>query len=310
MNRPSVAITIRSFNQQSPAMKKLETEFTIPYINTTGSRLSEDDLVRAIRNADFVLAGTEVFTKKVIESSAVLQGISRIGTGTDTIDMPAAKNRGLQIMNTPDAPVPAVAEHTLALILSVVKRIPQYTMQMKNGNYKVEPGLLLSGKTIGVIGLGRIGFAVASILSALGCRIGFYDPDSRAKAKKEWVSYPSLQKLAGDSDIITVHAAPQEDKGALLDKKFFSSCKKGVVLVNTARGSLVDEPALEEALANGTVSAAGLDVFATEPYCGPLLKYPQVVVTPHVASNTRESRQQMEMEAVDNLIKAKRSRST
>ena len=306
MNRPSVAITIRSFNLQSSAMKKLENEFEIPYINTTGSRLSEDDLIYAISNADFVLAGTEVFTKKVIESSTLLKGISRVGTGTDNIDMSAAKNRNLQVMNTPDAPVPAVAEHTLTLILSVLKRIPQYTMQMKNGNYAVEPGLLLSGKTVGVIGLGRIGFAVASMLSALGCRIGFYDLYSKAKVRKEWVSYPSLQKLAGDSDIITVHAAPQEDKGALLDKRFFSSCKKGVILINTARGSLVDEAALEEALENGTVSAAGLDVFVTEPYCGPLLKYPQVVVTPHVASNTRESRQQMELEAVDNLIKAKR----
>jgi D-3-phosphoglycerate dehydrogenase len=287
-------------------MKKLENEFEITYINRTDSHLSEEDLIRSIRNADYVLAGTEVFTQKVIESSTVLKGISRVGAGTDNIDMHAAGKRNLQIMNTPDAPILAVSEHTLALLLSILKKIPQYDMQMKSGSYTIKPGFLLSGKTVGVIGLGRIGFAVASMLSALGCRIGFYDPYSRAEARKEWVSYPSLQKLAEASDIITIHAAPQENKAALLDNRFFSSCKKGVILINTARGSLVDEAALEKALADGRVSAAGLDVFTSEPYSGPLLKYPQVLVTPHVASNTKESRQQMEMEAVDNLIEAKR----
>jgi D-3-phosphoglycerate dehydrogenase len=287
-------------------MEKLQKEFRIRYINATGARLSERDLIEAVHDTEFIIAGTEAITGNVINASPSLKGIARVGVGIDTIDLKAAQAKKILIMNTPEAPVQAVAEHTVALLLAAMKGIARYNENMRKGRQSIEPGMLLAGKQAGIIGLGRIGHAVASLLSAFGCRIGYFDPFTRVRINEGWTSFASLADLAAGSEIITIHAAPQEDGRALLDKNFFSSCKKGVVLINTARGSLIDEAALETALEDGTVSAAGLDVFSSEPYSGPLLNYPQVIATPHVSSNTHESRRAMEMEAVENLIRAKR----
>jgi len=309
MIKPPIAITIRSFNQSGEAMQKIKDEFEIVYLNSTGFRLSEKDLISAIHKSEYVIAGTEIFSKKVIETSENLRVISRVGVGIDNIDIDTAEKLGIRILNTPESPGLAVAEHTLALLLAVLKKIPQYNHNLRTGNYDVESGLTLSGKTIGIIGLGRIGYRVASMLSALGCTIHYFDPHLRISPPSEWIKQFSIDSLVNAVDIITLHTAPQKDGHAILDKLIFAQCKKGVIVLNTARGSLIDEQALTDALDDGIVSAAGLDVFSTEPYKGKLLNYYQVIVTPHVASNTLESRQQMEMEAVDHIIDAKRRRT-
>jgi len=306
MGKPPVAITIRSFNHFGEAMKKIKDEFEIVYVNSTGLRLSENDLISAIGIAEYVVAGTEIFSKKVLEASANLKVISRVGVGTDNIDINTAEKQRIYILNTPEAPGLAVAEHTLALLLAVLKKIPQYNQQIRDGNYAVEYGLTLSGKIIGIIGLGRIGYRVATMCAALGCTIHYFDPYIRSCPPSEWILHSSLDALLNTVDIVTLHTAPQKDGAAILDKQFFTQCKKGIIVINTARGSLIDERAFADALDEGKVSAAGLDVFSTEPYKGELLKYSQVIVTPHVASNTLESRQQMEREAVENIIDAKR----
>lgn len=307
MTRPRVAITIRSFEKTGQAMIRLRDEFEIVYVNSSGLRLPENELISAIRNADFVIAGTESFSKNVLEMSPNLKAISRVGVGIDNIDVATAKKRNILVMNTPEAPGLSVAEHTLALLLALLKNICGYNNRMRSGNYAIVPGLQLSGKTIGVVGLGRIGFRVASMLEALGCTIHYYDPAPRSGLPCGWVSAPSLEELVGHVEIVTLHTSPQNKGSAIFDHRVFAQCRKGIILINTARGSLVDEQALADALDNGTVIAAGLDVFSKEPYDGELLKYPQVTVTPHVASNTIESRKQMEMEAVEHLIDAKRS---
>ena len=229
-----------------------------------------------------------------------------VGVGTDNIDVNTAEKHRIQILNTPEAPGLAVAEHTLAILLALLKKIPQYNQQMRDGNYAVGPGLTLSGKNIGIIGLGRIGYRVATMFAALGCTIHYYDPYIRSSPPSEWILHSSLDALVNTVDIVSLHTAPQKDGSAILDKLFFTKCKKGIIVINTARGSLIDEKALADALDAGIVSTAGLDVFSTEPYKGELLKYFQVIVTPHVASNTIESRQQMEMDAVEHIINAKR----
>jgi D-3-phosphoglycerate dehydrogenase / 2-oxoglutarate reductase len=306
MTRPRVAITIRSFDQSGGAMKKLIDEFEIVYINSTGLRLSEYDLISAIKNAEYVIAGTELFSKSVLETSPRLKVISRVGVGIDNIDITTAEKHNVCILNTPEAPGLAVAEHTLALLLTLLKNIPKYNNQMRSGNYPVEPGLMLSGKTVGIIGLGRIGYRVATMLAALGCTINYYDPYVRNNPPSGWVSASSIQDLVRSVEVVSLHSSPQKECSAILNSEVFSVCRKGIIVINTARGSLIDERALADALEAGIVSAAGLDVFLTEPYSGELLKYPQVIVTPHVASNTIESRQQMEMEAVEHIIDAKR----
>jgi D-3-phosphoglycerate dehydrogenase / 2-oxoglutarate reductase len=302
MDHLSVAITIRSFNETGPAMERLKTEFAVVYYNNSGSRLSEDDLISAVKNAECVIAGTEIFNQRVLESAPHLKIISRVGVGVDNIDLKYAKKLGIAIVNTPKTPIDAVAEHTIALIFSVMKHIPQYYNRIHNGDYSIQSGTLIAGKTIGIIGLGRIGKKVGILADALGLTISFYDPWIQDSFPNNWLRKDSLDDLLYDADIISLHTPPQAENYPLLDKNTFSLCKRGVVIINTARGSLIDEQALIHALDNGIVSSAGLDVVSSEPYKGPLLEYPQVVITPHIASNTAESRQQMEIEAVENML--------
>lgn len=173
---------------------------------------------------------------------------------------------------------------------------------MRDGNYSTEVGSLIAGKKIGIVGLGRIGFQVARLASALGCTILYYDPLLTRTVPTEWVRADSLIELLASADIVTLHASPQPGRKYILDEKNICNCKKGVIILNTARGTLIDEQALIQSLDSALVASAGLDVFPEEPYKGKLLGYRQVVMTPHVASNTYEARQEMEMEAVNNLL--------
>lgn len=303
MNNPiRVAITIRSFNTQGLAYKKLREYCTITYINTTGKRLSEPDLVHAIAETEGVVAGTECFSSEVIGQATALRIISRVGVGTDSIDLKSAELQRVHIATTPSSPVQAVAEHTLALLLSSMKHIPQYNRQMREGKQELTSNSLLAGKTVGVAGIGRIGSRVAEMLEALGCHICFFDPQFSRETPRTWKRFNSLVDMIGIVDILSIHSSPLPDGTPLITRDMLTQAK-GITLVNTARGSLIDEHALIGALDSGCVSAAALDVFPTEPYTGRLLDYPQVIVTPHVSSNTTESREQMEMEAVDNLIR-------
>jgi D-3-phosphoglycerate dehydrogenase / 2-oxoglutarate reductase len=302
MKHPArVAITIRSFDLNGPAMAKLQEQCTISYTNTTGRRLTEDELARAVGDSTGVIAGTESFSAPVLRQCRSLRIISRVGVGTDSIDLEAAASLGIRVATTPNSPGQAVAEHTLALLLASLKRIPQYNGQMRKNDHSVVAGTLLSGKTVGIAGLGRVGTRVAEQLACLGCRIGFYDPLFSREQPPGWKRYASLGEMVGDADILSIHSAPLPDGSPLVTAEVLSRAR-GITIVNTARGSLIDEAALIQALSTGAVSAAALDVFPSEPYTGKLLAFPQVIVTPHVASNTAESRSLMEMEAADNCI--------
>jgi len=300
----TVALTIRAFDRNSPAMADLLARCRVVYVNDTGHRLSEEQLVSALRGAEIAIAGTEPFTERVIGSAGRLRIISRVGSGTDSIDLRAAAAKGVRVLTTPNAPVQAVAEHTLALLLSVLRQIPQYNDAIRRGMTDLKPGTLLSGKRIGIIGLGRIGTRVASMLESLGCHIEYYDPFVPRSPVRTWLKADSLSVLVAGVDILTLHAPALPDDQPLLDAAILGSCKKGIIIINSARGSLIDEDAMISALENGTIAGAGLDVLPSEPYTGSLLSYPQVIATPHVASFTRETRAQMEREAVVQIITA------
>lgn len=298
----NTAITIRSFNLQSEIYTKLSKRTNIVFVNTTGQRLKEIDLCKAISDADGIIAGTELYTENILKSAPHLKVLSRVGVGLDNIDLEYTKRKGICVLNTPLAPGDAVAEHTIALIFSIFKRIPQYYEKAHRGDYSIQQGSMISGKIIGIIGLGRIGLKVATLLNACGTKIIFFDPFVKKNIPKDWERLDTLDDLLQAADVISLHSSPQSGNIPVLDKYAFSRCKTGVVVINTARGSLIDEKSLVDALDCGKVSFVGLDVVSIEPYKGPLLKYPQVIITPHVASNTLESRQQMEIEAVENMI--------
>lgn len=276
----------------------------IQYCNATGQRLSEEMLSSALTGVQVAIAGTEPFTGKVIASAPDLRIISRVGTGTDSIDLEAARGRGILIFTTPEAPVQAVAEHTLALVLAVIKNLGFYHDEVRKGSPVPRPGRLLEGKRVGVVGLGRIGARVATLLESLGCSIAYFDPSPRGSPRETWQEAASLPDLAGASDILTLHTPAQPGNRPLLDAGLFAACKNGILIINTARGSLINEEAMIAALEDGTVAGAGLDVLPREPYSGPLLSCPRVIVTPHVASSTVETRARMELEAVDQAIDA------
>ncbi|MCX5856263.1 MAG: NAD(P)-binding domain-containing protein, partial [Deltaproteobacteria bacterium] len=210
---------------------------------------------------------------------------------------------------TPNSPVQSVAEHTVALIFSLLKNIPQYNFQVRNSDFTLRPASNLYAKKVGIIGLGRIGSRVATILECTGCKIQFFDPFTKSYIPSSWNRMDALEALMADSDIITIHSTASPSGKPLIEEKLLSHAKKGIIIINTARGSLIDENALITSLESGQVAGAGLDVFSVEPYKGDLLKFSQVIVTPHVASNTIEARMQMEDEAVNNLIEGLKVRS-
>jgi D-3-phosphoglycerate dehydrogenase len=284
-------------------MERLRSRFDVIYINRSGRRLTREELIEALDGADAAIAGTEWFSRPVLAATKNLRAISRVGVGLDSIDLQAAAERDIRVFNTPDAPVQAVAEHALALLLALLKHIPAYNDRVRCGDHTVRSGGLLAGKTIGIVGMGRIGLRMATVLDALGCRIVYFDPYLQRPVPRTWRSAASLQALLKEADVVTLHAAPLPNSAPLLDEEMLQFCKRDALIINTARGSLIDENALAAALRDGTVAGAGLDVAQTEPLSGPLLEFPQVIVTPHVASNTRETRAQMEMEAVENLLR-------
>ena len=298
--RPTVAITIRQFDWSGEAFALLSKNCTVQYQNTSGKRLTENDVLSAIAGVAGVIAGTEPFTARVLASTDSLRVISRIGVGIDSIDMEAAKREQIEICTTPFATVDAVAEHTIALLLAVVKNIPRYSCRT---NETPLSGSRIAGKAVGIVGMGRVGQRVATILEGFGCQISFYDPFPTSALCDTWQRCQSIEALAQTSDIITLHCPPLSDGCALFTHDLFLKCQPGTFIVNTARGSLIDEDALVIALNNGIIAGAGLDVTQIEPYQGVLREYPQVCLTPHVASNTIESRREMEMEAVMNILR-------
>lgn len=304
MGKITVAVTIRSFNKDKIMSEAFKKRCTVSFFNTTGRRLTEDELIQALDGADAVIAGTEQISERVFTTCPRLRIISRVGVGLDNIDLASAKKNHISILSTPQAPVQAVAEHAIALLLSLMKHIPMYNVNMRCGNYSLKSGSLLHGKTVGIVGMGRIGTKVASYLENFGCRIFYYDPFNPNVFSISWERAAHLEDVMARSDILSIHSPPQPDGSPIITAELIEHCRRGMIIINTSRGSVLDEQALMKGLDSGAISGAGLDVFSVEPYEGPLLKYPQVVVTPHVSSNTKESRDQMETEAVDNLLNA------
>jgi phosphoglycerate dehydrogenase-like enzyme/MoaA/NifB/PqqE/SkfB family radical SAM enzyme len=297
------AVTIRSFDRRSiPEGSALE----IAYENRIGGRIEGDELVEAAKGAAGVIAGTERFTRDVLSRLPDLKVISRVGVGTDSIDMEAAKEMGIKVCNTPEAPVNAVAEHAAGLLLCVMKRLCAHDRGMRSGGFKPIGGALLEGKRVGVIGYGRIGKRFSSLMAAFGADVRWFDPHVEGDGKRAG----TLEELLEWSDIISLHASLDGAGKRLIGRGELQKCRKGVIIINTARGELIDEEALVWALDSGIVGGAGLDVFEKEPYEGRLTGFDCVVTTPHVSSNVKETRDAMEKEAVANLEKAIAGKAT
>lgn len=257
--------------------------------------LAPADLIDRIADAEglVIRSGTKV-TREVLERAGKLRVIGRAGIGVDNVDIPAATERGIVVVNTPSGNNVTTAEHAIALLVSLARHIPQATASMKAGKWEKTAftGMELSNRTLGVLGLGNIGRVVAQLAQGLGMRVIAYDPHLPDEiAAKLDIELLGLDELFSRADAITVHVPKTKETTGLLGAGAFSKCKRGVLIVNAARGGIVDEAALLVALDSGQVAGAALDVFEKEPPASdqPLVQHPKVICTPHLGASTEQA---------------------
>jgi D-3-phosphoglycerate dehydrogenase len=260
-------------------------------------KLSVEELAEAVKDFDGLIVRSETKVQSnLMDVLPKLRVIGRAGVGVDNIDVKGATERGIVVMNAPDGNTITTAEHTIALLVSMARNVPQAHALLQSGTWdkKKFVGVELNGKTLGVIGLGRIGRHVAKIAKGFGMNIFAYDPFvSVEQAKDLGFEVGSLDDVFKNADFLTIHTPVTDDTRNIIGKDAFAKMKKGVRLVNCARGGLVDETALLEAIENGTVAAAALDVYAVEPLPSdsPLLNNPKIITTPHLGASTTEAQE-------------------
>ena len=299
-----ILISSRSFGKiDSGAIKLLENEGLEPVMNPYGKKLNEKEIMNLLDDAVGIIAGTENITGKIISQGNSLRVISRYGIGLDNIDLNAADQKNVLVFNTPETPKIAVAELVLSLILSLLKKIIDVDKNTKNGLWKPEIGNLISGKTIGIIGLGRIGKQLVEFLLPFKLKILAYEinPDKKFVSKNN-IDLVSLETLIRESDIITLHVPLNKQTKHIISEKELEMTKKTAILINTARGGLVDEEILYSFLKERKIAGAAIDVFEEEPNTGKLKELDNIILTPHIGTYTVETRKNMEIEAVNNLI--------
>ena len=261
------------------------------------TKLAPEDLAIEIADADGVIVRSATkITADLMDAANKLRVIGRAGVGVDNIDVKAATERGIVVMNAPDGNTITTAEHTIALLVSMARNVPQAHAKLQSGVWdkKSFVGVELNGKTLGVIGLGRIGRHVAKIAKGFGMNIFAYDPFvSTEQAKDYGFELGTLDEVFQKADFLTIHTPVTDDTRNIIGADAFAKMKKGVRLINCARGGLVDETALLAAIENGTVAAAAMDVFAQEPLDenSPLLKNDKIITTPHLGASTTEAQQ-------------------
>lgn len=261
-------------------------------------KLTKNELITLLsEGVTGLIAGLEPLDGEVLGRSC-LKVISRCGSGMSNVDTVAAEKLGIKVFSTPFGPTNAVAELTIACLLSLLREIPQITNSMHMRKWDKRTGFELRGKMVAIIGYGRIGRKVGELLSAFGAEVVAIDPEYDGRCAN--VKKMELREALPKADIITIHCSGNE---LLLGEEEFKAIKQGVFVLNAARGELVDESALAVALDSGKVAGAWLDTYSEEPYRGPLCDYSKVILTPHIGSYTAECRIAMETEAVENLLK-------
>jgi D-3-phosphoglycerate dehydrogenase / 2-oxoglutarate reductase len=271
--------------------------------NPFGRKLTETEVAKYASGCVGIVAGVEPLTKNVLEQLPLLKCISRVGVGMDSVDIEYARNAGIIVTNTPDGPTRSVAELTIGMTMSILRRIPQADAAIKNGRWEKQTGNLLFGKTVGVIGLGRIGKMVSEMFRALGNNVVGYDllPDE-PWARKHGVILVEFNALFDVADIVTVHIPGGSDKKPVISAEELNRMKKGGFLINISRGNVVDEEVLFNLLDSNHIAGAAIDVYSEEPYTGPLCNLNNIILTPHIGSYAAEGKLQMEIDAVTNLI--------
>jgi D-3-phosphoglycerate dehydrogenase len=273
--------------------------------------ISPAELLEAVPGCDaLIVRSRSKVTADVLAAGRRLKVVGRAGVGVDNIDLEAARERGVSVVNSPQATTLAVAEHALGLMLALARRIPRADASMKAGEWikKELGGVELSGKTLGIVGVGNIGAALALRAAALGMRVIGYDPFLPGDAiRRRGAEAVKLDELYARADFISLHVPLTSETRGMLGEQVFEKMKPGVRLICTARGGLIDEDALLKELETGRVAGAALDVFAEEPPgVTRLVTHPQVIATPHVAAQTVEAQKRAAVDIAQEVLAALR----
>ena len=272
-------------------------------INPLGRKLKESELPQFLKNVDILIAGTENISKQVIDSAPNLKLISRVGVGLDSVNLHVARERGIKICYTPDAPAPAVAELTIATMLTLLRSIHIANNCMHLGEWKRFFGGRIGNSTIGIIGYGRIGSKVFQILQGFKPRkILIHDHKFNDDYQVEGFEKSTLDQIYRESDLITLHLPLTDSTRNLISAKEFSLMRSNALLINTARGGIVNEIDLYKALETKQIAGASIDVFEEEPYVGNLNLLENCLLTSHMGSMSFDCRAAMELEATLDAI--------
>jgi D-3-phosphoglycerate dehydrogenase len=305
-----ILITATSFRADNPgpALRQLRDFAALSggelVFNPLGKPLSEDELIPLLRDCDGYIAGLDFVTRKVIGSCEKLKVISRYGAGVDRVDLEAAGERNITVCNTPGANAQAVADLAIALALAAARKLPLLDRRTREGQWVRSTGVELYEKTMGILGLGAVGRGVARRAQGFSMKVLAYDPCIDARyAEENNITVSDFDALVESADVISLHLPLNDGTRHIISGEVMGRMKKGAILVNTARGGLIDEAAAFDLLKQGRLGGLGIDTYEEEPPKGsPLFTLDNVVLTPHTAAHTAEATANMAAMAVRNLI--------
>ena len=297
------AITTSGFDMTNPLLSMLTDAGWSIERNPYGRRMTEDETVELLKEhkVSAMVAGTEPLTRRVFEENPQLEVVSRCGSGLDSVDVEAATDHDVALLRTPEAPAEAVAELTISLAIAALRRVGEADRLLRAGQWKALMGRSLGRSRLGIVGLGHVGRRVAEVATVLGADVGYTDSfvDS-----PDYKRFPDILALAEWTDVLTIHLPRTPETVHIVNEEVLDVLGPHAVLVNTARGGLVDEEALCVALREEKIAGAALDVFEQEPYQGPLIQFPNVLLTCHMGSYARQVRAAMESESLLNAYGA------
>jgi D-3-phosphoglycerate dehydrogenase len=302
-----IFVSTHPFSSTSPLPMKLIQENGIELsVNEHGRKITTEELAQDIKNAEVLVAGTEKITEEVFKNASNLKLIARVGIGLDGIDFDLCKKYNIRVTYTPDAPTMAVAELCVGLILDLARKISYTDKAIKNGIWNRYMGTLLYGKTVGIFGMGRIGKSLIHLLSSFNVKFKVYDiaPDL-AFGRLYNVEFVSKEEVLKTSDIVSVNVPLKKDTLNYITQKELKMMQSHAILINTARGGIVNEDDLYTALKENIIAGAAVDVFEEEPYKGKLTTLDNVVLTCHMGASTIDSRTNMEVQAIEEVIRYK-----
>lgn len=288
-----ILVTPRAFAKSGmEQIERLRKEGWEVHVNETGKSYTKEEFISYAKDVDGIIIGVDLADKEMLDQCPNLKAIAKYGVGVDNIDMEYAQKKGIKVSRTIGSNSLSVAEHAMGLIFTLAKNTYSAVQDVKNGNWNKVYGFELQGKTIGIIGFGNIGKNLARLAQGMNMKVMAYDaiPIDAEYTEKNHITIAEYEQLLKESDVISVHMPLTAETKDMIDKKAFAIMKSNAIVINAARGGIINEADLYEALMNKRIAGAGFDVFTQEPpKDSPLLKLNNFILTPHTASKTKEA---------------------